>query len=143
MATLIPESTATPFVDGVAVQLHLLREGLGDGVNVYSQIPDGLRTLVPALVIHHASGSSVRPEYVSRFGMTYQVWAPTDAAAYTLSRQVATVLFRAQRYQTVTPYGHITGWDEVSGFRRETDIGLPEFGRYIAVYDLLIRNLRT
>ncbi len=140
MATLIPDTTATPFVDGIAVQLHLLRAGLGGGVNVYSQIPDGLRSLVPALVIHHAGGSSVLPEHASRFTMTYQVWAVDDAGAYTLSRQAATVLFRAWRDQTVTPYGHIAGWAEVSGFRRETDIGLPEFGHYVAVYDLLIRN---
>jgi hypothetical protein len=141
MATLIPDTTAVPFVDGIAVQLHLLRAGLG-GVNVYSQIPDQLRTLIPAVCIHHAGGSSTRPEYLSRFSMTYQVWAVDDATAYTLSRQVATVLYAAWKGQMVTPYGHIAGWVEVSGFRRETDIGFPEAGRYIAVYDLLIRNPR-
>jgi hypothetical protein len=140
MSRLLPDVAAAPFVDGLAVQLHLLRTGLGDAVNVFTRIPDGLRELVPAVVIERTAGGSTHPEFASSFGMTYQVWHTSDDLAYELSRQVATVIWTAQRRQTATPAGHIAGWSEISGFHPVPDEGLPEFGRYVAVLDLLIRN---
>lgn len=142
MPRLLPDVAAEPFVDGIAVQLQLLRAGLGAEVNVYTRIPDGLRQLVPAVVVERTAGASTHPEFTSRFGMTYQVWHTTDDLAYELSRQVATVIWTAQRLQIATPAGHIAGWSEVSGFQPVPDDGLPEFGRYVAVLDLLIRNPR-
>lgn len=132
-----------PFVDGIAVQLHLLRTGLGDGVNVYTEIPDGLSKLLPAVVIRRTGGNSDRPEFTSQFWTHYQVWHTTDELAYELARTVGRLIYAAKVNQTVTPYGWIAGWRESSGFQQFRDPGLPDNGRYDATLDLIIRNPRS
>lgn len=145
-----------PFVDGIAVLLHLLRDGLPpvrDGLataTVVEDVPDLLADHLPLVRVARTGGASTSPRFHSGFLVNIQVWSDSEAgpswdphrAAFELSQQVATVLVEAQESQTVTPYGSITRWRESSGFRKFTDPGLPFAGRYIGTFDLLIRNLR-
>jgi len=111
------------------------------------------------LVINRTGGASDRPEFASDFFVHFQVWSdkdPTDPnypddpfdAAKKLAQKVATVYYRAWRKQTpgLDPDGHILGWinqwRESSGFQDFTDPDFPHIGRYVAVYDLKIRNRR-
>jgi len=145
MVRLIPEVTASPFVDGIAVQLELLRTGLPGTVNVYSKIPDQLREKAQngAVVIRRAGGQSALPQFHSRFLMSYRVWHPSDQAAYQLATAANTLIFNAWLRQTVTSSGHIASWAEQSGLDELSDPGLPEFGSYLTVVDLLIRTPRA
>lgn len=144
MVRLFPDVTTEPFVDGLGVVQYLLKAGLPSPVHVLTKIPDGLRVLVGdgVVVIRRAGGQSVQPEYHSRFSISLSAWASTDQAAYLLCRSASTVLFTAQKDQTVTPLGWITSWAESSGAQDTPDPGLPEYGRYVAVLNLLIRNPR-
>lgn len=140
MARLIPEVEAEPFVDGVGVVQYLLKAGLPGSVNVYTKIPDGLRSLVPAVVIRRAGGASTQPRFHSRFLLSVRVWDTTDQAAFSLANAANGVIFNAWKNQTVTPLGHIADWRESSGAQEAPDIGLPEFGCYVSVLDLLVRT---
>lgn len=140
---------AVPFVDGIAVLLALAKAGLGPGVNVYEDIPDHLADHLPAVTISRAGGSSGRPEFASDFFVHVNAWSDVGpdpfGSAFELSQDVARALYAAQRNQTVaydgpTALGHIAIWRESSGFQRLTDPDLPHIGRYVAVYDLKIRN---
>lgn len=147
---------ATPFVDGVAVLLYLLRTGLPPmrsglaDVEVLEDIPDRLADHLPCVRVARTGGASAKPRFHTQFWTNVQVWSNAEAgpgwdahrAAYELSQQVATVLFTAREAQSVTPYGSIVKWRESSGFRKFTDPEQPFTGRYVATYDLLIRNLR-
>lgn len=146
---------AVPFVDGIAVLLELVRQGLGPDVHVYEDIPDRQHAVLPMVSISRAGGASDRPEWVSDFFTHVNCWSevtpefPDDPfqAAFELSQRTARVLFAAWRNQTVaynsgTPLGHIARWRESSGFQRFTDPDLPHIGRYVGVYDLKIRNPR-
>lgn len=153
----LPAEGDTPaFVDGIAVLLTLLREGLGPGVHVYEDIPDYQHALLPMVTVSRAGGSSGRPEGASDFFVHVNCWSeaggdyPDDpfGATFELSQKTARVLYWAQRNQTVAldedgkPLGHIAKWRESSGFQRFTDPDLPHIGRYVGVYDLKIRNPR-
>lgn len=143
-----------PFVDGMAVLLHLLRTGLPpmrtglSAVTVFEDMPDGASEYMPLVRIARTGGSSDRPRFHAGFLVNVQVWSDREAgpgwdphqAAYQLSQQVATVLFTARESQVSTPYGSIAKWRESSGFRKFTDPELPFIGRYVATYDLLVRN---
>lgn len=143
-----------PFVDGVAVLLDLLRTGLPPmraalaEVTVLEDMPDRLSEHLPLVRVARTGGSSVRPRAHTQFWTNVQVWSGAEAgpswdphqAAYELSQQVATVLFTAWEGQIATPYGSIAKWRESSGFRKFTDPEQPFIGRYVATYDLLIRN---
>jgi len=147
---------ADPFVDGIAVLLHLLRNGLPamrDGLataTVVEDVPDLLAKHLPLVRIARTGGASTQPRFHSGFLVGLQVWSDSEPnpswdphrAAYELSQQVAKVLFLAREQQTATPYGSISKWRESSGFRKFTDSALPHIGRYVATYDLLIRNIR-
>lgn len=147
---------ADPFVDGIAVLLHLVRNGLPalrsglTEVKVFEDVPDELSKYIPCVRIARTGGASTRPRFHSGFLTNIQVWSNAetgpgwdpDEAARMLSRQVATVLIEAQENQTVTPFGWIAHWRESSGFRKLPDPGQPYAGRYMATYDLLIRNPR-
>lgn len=149
-------TTTVPFVDGMAVLLAIGRAGL-PGVNVYEDIPDHLETYLPVLVISRAGGASDSPKYHSSFFVHMQVWSdasldyPNDphGAAFALSQKVARVFYQAQVDQTIAldeddnPLGWIARWRESSGFAKLTDSDLPHSGRYVGVYDLLIRNPRS
>lgn len=149
-------SAPTPaFVDGIGVLLALGRAGL-PGVNVDEDIPDRLSERLPMLAISRAGGASDAPIWVSGFFVHLQVWSDRTVefpdphqAAYELSRKVAQLYYAAWRSQTVAyddndlPLGHIARWRESSGFQKFGDPDLPHIGRYVAVYDLLIRNPRT
>lgn len=158
MATIVPEVNATPFVDGVGVLLALARADPSlTGVNVFEDIPDHLMNYLPALVISRAGGASTNPSFHSSFFVHMQVWSdatseyPNDTfkAAFELSRKVEQLYYAAWRRQTVAldedgkPLGWIAKWRESSGFQRFTDPDLPHIGRYIGVYDLIIRNPRS
>lgn len=149
-------TAAVPFVDGIGVLLALGRAGL-PGVSVYEDIPERLLEHLPVLTISRAGGASDSPRYHSSFFVHMQVWsAATDdypgdphGAAFALSQQVARVFYAAQQGQTVAldaddnPLGWIARWRESSGFQKLDDPDLPlEVARYVAVYDLLIRNPR-
>lgn len=143
-------TTAVPFVDGIAVLLTLARAGL-PGVNCYEDIPDHLADHLPAITITRAGGSSDRPEFMTDFFVHVNAWSDVGPdpfrSAFDLSQSVARVLYAAQRNQTVAydgpaQLGWIARWRESSGFQRFTDPDLPHIGRYVAVYDLKIRNPR-
>lgn len=148
---------AVPFVDGVAVILHLLREGLPPlrtgqpEAKVFETLADPLAPLLPVVVIQRTAGASDKPRFHSRFWMHWQCWSgaetgsdPKDPfeAAFILSQQICRVLFEAQENQTTTPYGHVTRFRESSGGTRFTDPDLPHIGRYDGVIELMIRNPR-
>lgn len=149
-------SRATPFVDGIAVVTHLLRTGLPplrDGlteVKVFEDMPDYMADKLPMVQFHRTGGASVRPRFYDQFWLPFQVWSDAEPgpgwdpnrAAWELGRQVSTVLFVAWEQQLVTPYGCINHWRESQGFRKLTDPELPNSGRYVATYDLRIRNPR-
>jgi hypothetical protein len=138
-----------PFVDGIAVVLHLLRTELPPlrpdlpEVNVYEDIPDRLSEHLPAVVVRRTRGDSPAPRFFSDFWMHVQVWDATFEQAFDLSQLVAQVIYAAWEDQTLTPYGHISKWRESQGFRKFPDPDLPHIGRYDAVYDLRIRNIRA
>lgn len=159
MSTLDTE----PFVDGISVLLSIGRAAVLNGdlpsnLKIRSKTEDGLGEDLPQLVINRTGGASDRPEFVSDFFCHFQVWSDKDAglgypddpfgAAKALSRKVATVYYRAWRTQTLAldPDGHVLGWinqwRESSGFQDFTDPDFPHIGRYVAVYDLKIRNRR-
>jgi hypothetical protein len=140
------------FVDGVGVLLALSKAGLGPDVHVYEDIPDHQTAVLPMITISRAGGSSPDPRFVSDFFVHINAWSDAGPdpfkSAYDLSQDTARALFWAWRNQTVAydglgnPLGHITKWRESSGFQRFTDPDLPHVGRYVAVYDLKIRNPR-
>ncbi|HEY9417882.1 MAG TPA: hypothetical protein VIQ30_24245 [Pseudonocardia sp.] len=144
--------SAPAFVDGIGVLLALLRAELDPSVHVYEDIPDYQDALLPMVTVSRAGGSSDRPVWVSDFFVHVNCWSNAGPdpfqSAFELSQVVARVLFWAKRNQTVafdgsTPLGHIAVWRESSGFQRFTDPDLPHVGRYVAVYDLKIRNPRS
>lgn len=138
-----------PFVDGIAVAIHLLRAGLPElradddpTVNVYERIPDRLSQHLPAVVVRRTRGDSPAPRFFSDFWLHLQVWDVTDQKAYDLGRQVSHVIYAAWEDQTVTPQGSIAGWRESQGFQQFMDPDLPHIGRYDAVVDVRVRNSR-
>lgn len=147
--------TTPAFVDGIGVLLALGREAL-PGLNIYETIPDRMAEKLPALTINRAGGASDAPVFHSSYLLHFQVWSgPTTdypdphQAAFELSQRVARAYWWAQRNQTVAydgndqALGWIAKWRESSGFQRFADPDLPHVGRYVAVYDLLIRNPRS
>lgn len=158
MATLDTE----PFVDGISVLLALGRQAVADGdlpadLNIRSKAEDGLGDAdFPLLIINRTGGASDRPEFLSDFFCHFQVWSDRDVdypndpfgAAKALARKVATVYYRAWQKQTLAldaddhVLGWINQWRESSGFQDFTDPDFPFIGRYVAVYDLKIRNRR-
>lgn len=152
---------AVPFVDGMAVLLRLLRDGLPPmrtainpglaAVTVLEDIPDHLSEHLPFVQVRRTTGASDQPRFYGQFWCSYQVWSDREPAvgwdphkaAYELSQQVARTLFYAWENQTTTPFGHIAKFRISQDFRKLTDPELPHVGRYIAVYDLLIRNPRA
>ena len=157
---------AVPFVDGVAVLLQLLRSGLPPmrsainaglaPVTVLEDIPDHLSEHLPFVQVRRTTGASDQPRFYGQFWCSYQVWSDREPAmswdphkaAFELSQQVARTLFYAWENQTVamngaTRLGHIAKFRISQDFRKLTDPELPHFGRYVAVYDLLIRNPRA
>lgn len=151
---------AVPFVDGMAVLLRLLRDGLPvrraaidpdlAAVTVGEDIPDHLTDHLPFVQVRRTTGASDRPRYFGQFWVSLQCWSDREPAvswdphkaAFELSQQVARTLFAAWEDQTVTPNGWICAWRISQDFRKLTDPDLPHIGRYIGVYDLLIRNPR-
>lgn len=151
----------TPFVNGLGVLTALAKQAIVAGdlpadLRVFTKIPDFQGNYLPTLVIERAGGASLRPPFQSDYFVHMQVWSdvttefPNDPfeAAYELSQKVAIVFYRAWEQQT-TAYdgaGHVLGWindwRESSGFQDLTDPDLPHIGRYVAVYDLKIRNRR-
>lgn len=148
---------ATTFVDGLGVLTSLMKAAPElDGVQVFTKIPDNLSQFLPCLVITRTGGSSLSPRFQSDFFVHFQVWSdktvdyPNDPfeAAYNLGLTVCRVLFRCKEEQTLAldNDGHVMGWiadwRESSGLQDFTDPDLPHIGRYVAVYDLKIRNRR-
>lgn len=150
-----------PFVKGLQVltAIALAAKAAGElpaDLNVFTKLQDGMDENLPALILERVGGSSDRPEFVSDFFCHFQVWSdrttefPDDAfqAAFELSQKVAKVFYEAKLKQTVAldSDGHALGWickwRESSGFQDATDLDLPHIGRYVAVYDLKIRNRR-
>lgn len=143
------------FVDGVGVVLHLLRTELPAyraGVataNVFEAMPERLAENLPAVQVSRTGGATDHPRFYGEFWLPIQCWSNADGAldqhqaAFELSNQVARILYLAWEWQTVTPYGSILKWRESTGFHRFDDPNLPHAGRYIATYDLLIRNPRS
>lgn len=157
---LRPESgRATPFVDGIAVQLWLLRNTLADmreelglrEVKVFSDLPDALAQYVPVIKIQRTGGASDQPRFKTQFWMNYQVWSDAEPgtdwdarqSAFELANQVARVLYLAWEQQIVTPYGCLSKWRESTGFRKFDDPELPHISRQVATYDLMVRNPST
>jgi hypothetical protein len=149
-------TSAVPFVDGMGVLLALGRAGLS-GVNVYEDTPERLLDHLPVLTISRAGGASDSPKFHSGFFVHMNVWSAATAdypndprgAAFALSRRVERCFWEAQRNQTVAldaddnQLGWIARWRESSGFQKFDDPDLPiGVSRYVAVYDLLIRNPR-
>jgi len=148
----------TPFVDGIAVQLWLMRNTLADlreslgltSVNVYEDLPDELGQFVPVVKLQRTGGAADKPRFTSQYWMAYSVWSGAELsqdwdphqAAFELARQVSKVLYEAWENQTVTPYGSINKWRESTGFRKFDDAELPHISRQVAVYDLMIKNPR-
>jgi hypothetical protein len=148
-----------PFVDGIAVQLWLmrnplaeLRESLGlSEVKAFEDLPDELANYVPVVKLSRTGGAADNPRFTSQYWMSYNVWSAAEEskgwdphrAAFELARQVARVLYEAWENQTVTPYGCINKWRESTGFRKFDDAELPHISRQVAVYDLMIKNPRV
>ena len=149
------------FVDGLGVLQALAKQAivagkLPDDLKVFTKIPDHQMEYLPLLVINRAGGNSLRPEFRSDFFVHFDVWSdktdefPDDPfkAAYELSQKVARVYYRAWQEQTLAydGGGHVMGWicdwRESSGFQDFTDPDVPHIGRYVGVYDLVIRNRR-
>lgn len=154
-------SPTEPFVDGTGVLLSLGRAAIQAGdlpsdLNIFSKIPDHQDQYLPALIIKRTGGNSDRPEFSSTYFCNFQVWSDVTAeypddpfqAAFELSQKVARVYYRAWKDQTLAydaddrVMGWIADWRESSGFQDFTDPDLPHIGRYVGVYDLLIRNRR-
>lgn len=148
---------AVPFVDGIAVTLQLLRDGLPalrtgqPAAQVFEALPDHLLDEIPAVVIQRTAGASDAPRFHSRFWLHWQCWSAAETgpspkdpfqAAFVLSQQVVRVLFEAWEAQTVTPYGHLLRFRESSGGTRFTDPDQPHIGRYDGVVELWVRNPR-
>lgn len=149
-----------PFVKGLQVltSIFLASAELPEltAGHVFTKLQDGMDEHLPALIVERTGGSSDRPEFVSDYFTHLQVWSdkspafPDDpfAAAFDLSQRVAKVLYEACKNQTVAldanghALGWICGWRESSGFQDATDVDLPDIGRYVATYDLKIRNRR-
>jgi hypothetical protein len=148
-----------PFVDGIGfllelfrTELPLIREPLDLApATVTEDIPDHLADHLPMVQLRRTGGASDRPRFYTQFWTPIQVWSDKEVAAgwdphkaaFELGEQVARVLFLAWENQTHNEYGSITKWRESTGFRKFTDPELPHIGRYVATYDLLIRNPRT
>lgn len=129
---------------------------LPSDLNVFTKMVDQQDQYLPCLVINRTGGQSLRPEFQSDYFVNFQVWSdrtdefPDDPfqAAYNLSLRVARALYAAYRNQTLAldaddhVIGWIADWRESSGFQDFTDPDLPHIGRYVAVYDLKIRNRR-
>lgn len=136
-------------LDGYDIVLELLREGLEAGITVMSRIPDQLPLFVPLVVVRRTGGATRQPKFHTEFHITAQCWvAPTVAGDTSrvvddLGDQVTKVLHQAWKNQTVTPAGHIAHWREASGWQEISDPDLPNYGRSIATYDLLLRKPRT
>ena len=152
---------AIPFVDGMAVLLELLRDGLPPmrtaidpdlaEVTVAEDIPDHLSQHLPFVQVRRTTGASDAPRFYGQFWCSLQCWSDREPAmgwdphkaAFELSQQVARVLFYAWESQTTTEYGHIARFRISQDFRKLSDSELPHIGRYVGVYDLLIRNPRA
>lgn len=151
---------AVPFVDGMAVLLHLVRTRVPAArtainpalavVTVGEDIPDHLSTHLPFVQVRRTTGASDAPRFYGQFWCSLQCWSGGEPvmswdphkAAFELSNQVARALFTAWEDQVTTPYGHIAKWRISQDFRKLSDPELPHLGRYVAVYDLLVRNPR-
>ena len=143
------------FVDGVGVVVYLLRTQLPDyraglaEAKVFEAMPERLAENLPAVQVSRTGGASDFPRFHSQFWLPISCWSNADGAmdqhqaAFELGNQVARILYLAWERQVVTPYGSITKWRESTGFHRFDDPNLPFAGRYVAVYDLLIRNPRS
>lgn len=149
-----------PFVKGLQVLRSIFIASAElpelDEDHVFTKLQDGMGEHLPALIVERTGGSSDRPEFVSDYFTHLQVWSgetadfPNDpfGAAFDLSQRVAKVLYEACKNQTVAydGNGHVLGWisqwRESSGFQDATDVDLPDVGRYVATYDLKIRNRR-
>jgi hypothetical protein len=143
------------FVDGVEVVLWLLREQLPDHrpglseVNVFEDMPERLADYLPAVQVSRTGGATDHPRFYGQFWLPIQVWSNAEGAwdqykaAFELSNQVARILYLAWEQQVVTPYGSVNKWRESTGFHKVGDPNLPFAGRYVATYDLLIRNPRA
>lgn len=147
---------ATPFVDGIGVQLWLMRNTLADmrdelglrPVKAFSDLTDPLGPHIPLVKIQRTGGASDSPRFYSQFWMNYQCWSDAEPsmdwdprqATFELANQIARVLFMARESQIVTPLGSIVKWRESTGFRKFDDPDQPQVSRQVATYDLLIRN---
>ena len=147
------------FVDGVGALVHLLRTGLPSyrtgrmPVQVFTDLPDEMASLLPVVHLHRTGGATDHPRFFGEFWVPIQCWAIEDTvsdpvwdprqAAFELSNQVARILYLAWEQQTVTPYGSIVRWRESSGFRKQDDPNLPHASRFVATYDIWIRNPRA
>jgi hypothetical protein len=151
-----------PFVDGIAVLLGILRQGLPPlreplgltEARVFEDLPDDLSKYLPVVKIQRTGGASDAPRFHSQFWCSVNVWSaeePADAdsgrpawdkhqAALELSNHVSRCLYLAWENQTWVAGGAINKWRESTGFRKFDDPELPHVSRYVAVYDLLIRN---
>jgi len=148
-----------PFVDGIAVQLWLMRNTLADireelgltPANAYEDLPDELAKTLPLVKLQRTGGASDNPRFVSQYWMNYSVWSDAEPAvgwdarkaAFELANQVARVLYEAWETQLVTPFGSINKWRESTGFRKFDDSELPHISRQVATYDLMIKNPRS
>ena len=148
-----------PFVDGIAVQLWLMRNTLADlreelgltPANAYEDLPDELAKVLPLVKLQRTGGASDNPRFVSQYWMSYSVWSDAETgvgwdarkATFELANQVARVLYEAWETQLVTPYGSINKWRESTGFRKFDDPELPHISRQVATYDLMIKNPRA
>ena len=154
---MVWHATVPTFVDGLAVLQKLAEQAPElDGVKVFTRNPDYQQAQLPYLLITRVGGDSLRPEFQSSYFVHFQVWSdktaqyPDDAfqAAFELSQAVARVYYRAWKQQVLAldNDGHVIGWicdwRESSGFQEIPDPDLPQVGRYIGVYDLVIRNRR-
>lgn len=154
---------ATPFVDGIAVLLWLLRNGLPahreplglTEAEVLEDLPDDLSKHIPMVKVQRTGGASDAPRFYTQFWCSINVWSDAEPAsgdrplwdarkaAFELANQTARVLFEAHENQTMTPYGSLCKWRESTGFRKFDDPELPHISRQVSTYDLLVRNPRT
>lgn len=154
---MVWHAEAPLFVDGLGVLQALAQQAPElAGVKVFTRNPDYQQTQLPYLLITRVGGDSLRPEFQSSYFVHFQVWSdvtvkyPDDAfqAAFELSQDVARVYYRAWKKQILAYdsddniMGWIADWRESSGFQEIPDPDLPNVGRYVGVYDLVIRNRR-
>jgi hypothetical protein len=140
-------------VDYLDLLLDLFRSELDPTVNVMTRIPDLITSFLPLVVVRSSGGDSYDPRFFDTPYINVQSWCapPADQgadgavdasrAASDLADECRRILWTAWREQRVIAgLGWISKIRESSGPLEVPDVDAPALGRWVATYELRIRN---